>query len=172
VKLLNRRVEAVLVADAERDAALFRFGDHLFRVGSGERHRFFDEGVLSRADAVQRNACMVAAFRRNGAAVDGQFAQHFMVVGVDGGLRTCRLIIIGSFLFGALRHRVADCNELHDILVGNGGGNVVLGDAAAADQCKTILFQFISPFLHWKLKFFAGKAGSPAPALKNSPALD
>ena len=75
-QLLDRRVEAVLVADAQRDALFLRFLDYLLRVLCGQGHRLLHQHMLAAADAVQRDSRMVAALGGNGAAVYLHFLER------------------------------------------------------------------------------------------------
>ncbi len=160
-QLPHRRVEAVLVADAEGHAPRLRLADHALRVGGAQGHGLFDQRVLARADAVQRDAGVVAALGRHGAAVGVDLLQHLMVVGVDFRLFARRGQTIGRLFLRAFGHRVADGGQLHDIPVRRRRRDVVFGNPAAANQCKTVLLHF---FVSCFLKF--------CPAPKNPPLSD
>ena len=87
-------------------------------------------------NAVQRNFRVVAAFGRNGAAVDFLLIQRFFVIGVYQRFYTGRLKIIIRFLFRVFQNRVAHHGKLHRFLISNRGGDMVFGNSSAADQCK------------------------------------
>ncbi len=125
MQLAHRRIEAVLVADPERHAALLCFGEHALRVLGGEGHRLFHKHVFPRPDAIQGDAGVVAALRRDGAGIDAQLLQHFMIVGIYGRLFTRCRKVVGGLLLRPFRYGVADGDEFHNIAVGGRGGNVV-----------------------------------------------
>ena len=135
------------MANADRNALLLRLREDFLRVGCGKGHRLFNQHIFPVRDAVKRNCGMIAALRRNGAAIDRKLLKRFFIIRVNsrtisgGGLHIVRLLL------RQLNYRIADSDKLACLMICSSCRNVILGNTAAADKHKTQLFHIqIPPF--------------------------
>ena len=166
VKLLNRSVKAILVANSQFQATGVGFLNHELCVVSRKCHRLFYQNVLAAAQAVQRNFSMVAAFGGNGAAVNFLLFECLFIIGVNGRALTGFFLQAVCLLFCPFLNEVTYGYKFHKSIVFRRCINVVFRDSSAANQQEIQFFHNV-PILHFTsniLVSYAAKSAGPAGA--------
>jgi len=131
-RLDDGHVETVLLDDEQLDAGLVAGPDHGVGILQAERHRLFDDDVLSGPGARDHMLGMQPAWRQNGNRVDVLAAKEIVdiVAGRNGVFRRDRV--------GARADGIANRNQLRpiDMMAAQQIG-VALGDASASEQAES-----------------------------------
>lgn len=131
--LLHGHVEAVLVAGAHLHTGRVGASNDLVGVGHGHGQGLLDDDVDAAVDEVEGDPGVLAALGGHGCELDlGVLGQHLPVVGVAADGAVALEAVLGQERLHALGQHVADGHEVEAVALD--GGDVVGGDAAAADD--------------------------------------
>lgn len=132
-RLLDSNVKAILVAGRDEHAPFLRAANDLVGVSHRHSHGLLNNEVDPGVDAVESNGGMLAALGGNGDKLElGVLLEHETIVLVASNGGVVLQTMLRENALHVLGHDVADRNDIE--LVADGGGNVVGGDAAAADK--------------------------------------
>ena len=106
------RIPAVVQIDHGAHAVFFDRLDHPHHIVAGRRQRLFNDHMLARLRAGDRDVSMGKIGRHDGDGVAIGFFQHLVIVGID--LRNAELF---GKRVGALQIQIADCDGLCPVVL-------------------------------------------------------